>query len=376
MGATRRPAGDADASKEPVKAGEATATGATIAGGPPSAAPNKLTDLKAAIPPSCFVKSLPMSLLYLALDTGVILACVAAYEYGVSTLAVGTLLHAVAFAVWSAVLGFYMWAMFVVGHDAGHGSFSSSETVNNIVGHFAHGMILVPFKPWQSSHRNHHLYHNSLTQDRSHPWFTPQDWEAASPTTRVFTRSPLALIVGFAVYLYVGEPDGCHVYPLGRMFKSTSDKLWALVSTLVVAGYLALYVSLGMSPAYIVPWLVFHSWLYTVTYLQHHNGEDTKVYADGAWNYLDGALETVDRKYGWPIDTLHHHISDGHIVHHLFFTQIPHYNLMKATAAIRPLLGARFKDVPTPLPFWAVIKEKWFHPHLQHKQIVEAGKKE
>ncbi len=34
-------------------------------------------------------------------------------------------------------------------------------------------------------------------------------------------------------YLYVGEPDGCHVYPLGRMFKSTSDKLWALVSTLV-----------------------------------------------------------------------------------------------------------------------------------------------
>lgn len=47
-----------------------------------------------------------------------------------------------------------------------------------------------------------------------------------------------------------------------------------------------------------------------------------QVYADGAWNYLDGALETVDRKYGWPIDALHHHISDGHIAHHLFFTQV------------------------------------------------------
>jgi fatty acid desaturase len=45
----------------------------------------------------------------------------------------------------------------------------------------------------------------------------------------------------------------------------------------VVAGYLALYIAMGMSPAYIVPWLVFHAWLYTVTYLQHHNGEDTKV---------------------------------------------------------------------------------------------------
>ena len=38
-------------------------------------------------------------------------------------------------------------------------------------------------------------------------------------------------------------------------------------------------------------------------------------------------------RYG--IDYLHHHITDGHVAHHLFFTQIPHYNLPIATEGIR-----------------------------------------
>ena len=33
-----------------------------------------------------------------------------------------------------------------------------------------------------------------------------------------------------------------------------------------------------------------------------------------------------------------HHITDGHVAHHLFFTKIPHYHLMKATKALRQKL--------------------------------------
>jgi hypothetical protein len=154
-----------------------------------------------------------------------------------------------------------------------------------------------------------------------------------------------------------------------------------------------------------------------------------QVYDNSSWSYLDGALETVDREYGWPIDSLHHHISDCHVVHHLFFTQvctrptprqaaapcaarasatlrlrrcwcrevrppsrrrrlqslcpcltlpaapmsptqIPHYHLWEATQAIKPLLQTRYKCVPTPHAFLAVIAEKWMHPHLTVQQIV------
>ena len=76
-------------------------------------------------------------------------------------------------------------------------------------------------------------------------------------------------------------------------------------------------------------WLVFSWWLVTVTYLQHHDDklEDTIIYGDESWNFLNGALQTVDRTYNFGIDNLTHNITDGHLIHHIFFTQIPHYNL-------------------------------------------------
>jgi acyl-lipid omega-3 desaturase len=88
---------------------------------------------------------------------------------------------------------------------------------------------------------------------------------------------------------------------------------------------------------YLAPVLVFGWWLVTVTYLQHH-APDTLVHDDSTWKFVDAAFETVDRQYGPLIDSLSHHITDGHVVHHLFFTKIPHYHLARATAAMKAYL--------------------------------------
>ena len=56
-----------------------------------------------------------------------------------------------------------------------------------------------------------------------------------------------------------------------------------------------------------------------------------------------GALATVDRNYGVVLNTLHHHIADTHVAHHLF-SGMPHYHATEATAALKPVLGDYYQS--------------------------------
>merc|ERR1711871_1209884 len=156
-------------------------------------------------------------------------------------------------------------------------------------------------------------------------------------------------------------PDGSHFIPFKeqRLWITTSgaERIRCLVSTAVVAIYAYAIYSLNngnmgtLMYYYGGPYFVFGWWLVCVTYLQHHD-HDTLVYGDENWKYVDAAFETVDRKFGFGIDALHHHITDGHVAHHLFFKSIPHYNLPVATRAIREYLnrlgaGAVYKHEET-----------------------------
>lgn len=61
--------------------------------------------------------------------------------------------------------GTMMWALFVLGHDCGHGSFSSSTLANDVVGNLVHSLILVPYYPWKMSHRHHHKNTGNFDRD-------------------------------------------------------------------------------------------------------------------------------------------------------------------------------------------------------------------
>lgn len=66
--------------------------------------------------------------------------------------------------------GTMFWALFVVGHDCGHQSFSSSQKLNNLIGNIVHSSILVPYHGWRISHRKHHTNHGHVENDESwHP---------------------------------------------------------------------------------------------------------------------------------------------------------------------------------------------------------------
>ena len=61
------------------------------------------------------------------------------------------------------------WALFVIGHDCGHGSFSRYKGLNHLVGHITHTFILVPYHSWRISHRTHHSNTGNIETDES--WY-------------------------------------------------------------------------------------------------------------------------------------------------------------------------------------------------------------
>jgi len=314
--------------------------------------PMELSSIRESIPKEAFNKSLFWSLFYMFFDFGMI----AGSSYGIwhlnqSGIYAGLPLwqqYGATVAHW-LVSGFFMWGIFVVGHDCGHGSFSESTLINDTLGHLCHGSILVPYWPWRLSHSRHHAFHNHLEKDYSHPWYTEEKLkEPDEAAARLMESFPLARVVfpfiGWPLYLW-GMPDGSHWIPWsgqrmwGDSTTSSTDKIQCVVSSLwVAANAYVIYTFfegnwVDIAYYYGMPFMVFGWWLVCVTYLQHHD-HDTIVY-NKDWEFANAAFQTVDRTFGWPIDHLHHHITDGHVAHHLFYTKIPHYNLPVATKAVQ-----------------------------------------
>lgn len=292
-----------------------------------------LSALRSAIPSECFEKNLLRSLFYMISDLAILSTAFLVYPH------VSGYFQLLMY--WN-FYGFFAWALFVVGHDCGHSSFSPYPIVNDICGHICHGLILVPYYPWARSHNQHHRYHNHRRQDRSHKWLTKTQIAGWNIVGRILVSCALGPVVGFWMYLIWGlSEDGSHIIWFGKLYKGASwtEKLKCVLSVSVVVAWGAI-VYLYCGSGY--EWMrmfggvvtVCYTWLFMVTWYQHH-GANTTVYDETTWTFLKGAVETVDRKVGYGIDALHHNITDCHLVHHMFFREIPHYNLSRANTEMQ-----------------------------------------
>jgi omega-3 fatty acid desaturase (delta-15 desaturase) len=246
--------------------------------------------------------------------------------------------------------GTLFWSLFVIGHDCGHGSFSRRRWLNDLVGHLLHTPLLVPYQGWRSSHRLHHRFTGNA--DREEAWrpLTEAQYRALPWYTRLL-RDRLTLFV-FPFYLLRGTPwrAGSHFHPRSPLFRP-SDRGRVLTSGALCAGWLAGLVALASAFGplsvlrhYVAPWLVFVVWVDLVTLL-HHAHPEVPWCTDESWSPLRGALATVDRRYGW-LERVHHH-AGHHVAHHLF-PEIPHYRLAEATASLRSVLGAHYRESREP----------------------------
>lgn len=250
--------------------------------------------------------------------------------------------------VLAIINGNFFFALFVVGHDCGHGSFSRSKKVNNIVGFVTHHFLLTPYWAWKKSHAKHHRYSGNINKDESIVPFSQDEAQAAlgvSPQNkssflkvRIFNLFIFITGINFHLYtVYNPRTKASHFWP-NNAFLTPSDTKWILLGTFTTLITLGLLITLAYLNlplfllGYLLPILICYHLMGLVTLMQHHHVDSTWNY-DNEWDYVTGALNTFDYRYG-RLNSLirhwHHNIANYHVVHHLF-SSIPHYNLKSAT---------------------------------------------
>jgi acyl-lipid omega-3 desaturase len=310
--------------------------------------PFTLQQLKAAIPAHCFEPSVWKSLSYFFLDIGIV-----AGLYAIAA----TLDSWWFYPIFWFLQGTMFWALFVVGHDCGHGSFSRSRWLNSLIGHLSHSPILVPYHGWRISHRTHHQNTGNIDTDES--WYPVTESKYRQLTwLEKFLRFQALLFV-YPLYLFRRSPQresASHFLPDNALFKP-SEKWDVLTSTAWWTGMVAILAYLTYAHGwlflfkfYLMPYIVFVVWLDLVTFL-HHSEADIPWYRGNDWYFLKGALSTIDRDYGL-FNPIHHNIGT-HVAHHIFLS-MPHYHLLEATEAIKPILGDHYRVSKTSIwqAFW------------------------
>uniref|UniRef100_A0A453IB21 Fatty acid desaturase N-terminal domain-containing protein n=1 Tax=Aegilops tauschii subsp. strangulata TaxID=200361 RepID=A0A453IB21_AEGTS len=245
--------------------GGAEEAGGSSAGFNPGAPPPfGLAEIRAAIPKHCWVKDPWRSMSYVLRDVLVVLGLAAAAARADSWLV---------WPLYWAAQGTMFWALFVLGHDCGHGSFSSNPKLNSVVGHILHSSILVPYNGWYDecmlyfllscgividakkggvlcecncrriSHRTHHQNHGHVEKDESwHP--LPQRlYNSLDNMTKKLRFSMPFPMLAFPLYLFARSPgkEGSHFNPNSDLFQPNEKKdvLTSTASWLAMIGVLA-----------------------------------------------------------------------------------------------------------------------------------------
>eukprot|EP00934_Nitzschia_sp_Nitz4_P001228 Nitzschia sp. Nitz4//scaffold120_size68122//45775//47064//NITZ4_006051-RA/size68122-processed-gene-0.50-mRNA-1//-1//CDS//3329534299//1228//frame0 len=365
--------------------------------------------LKAAIPAHCFERSYLRSFGSTIRD--VIMAV--GFAYGTSLVMstdLPSLSDPAAVALYVAGWGFYaFWqgtiltGLWVVAHECGHGAFSPSQTVNDIVGFVLHQFLLVPYFAWQYSHAKHHRRTNHLTDGESHVpglgrdnglgpnnerlFFYAKWHEAMGDEAFALFQVWTHLCIGWPLYLLgvastgkvdlKGEPlNGRvmdHFRPWSPMFpaKLAPKILLSTVTTIFsLVAIVKACMHFGFVPVYcwyLGPYFVANGWLVLYTWLQHTD-PSVPHYGEGEWTWVKGALTTIDRDYGI-FDFFHHRIGSTHLAHHLFH-ELPHYNAKEATQALKEYLAPTGLYNYDPTPWWQAM---WRIAHTCHYVDESSG---
>lgn len=238
----------------------------------------------------------------------------------------------------AVLLGCVLTGIFVIGHDAGHRSFSDDKRINDIVGHICCSLTLWPYHVWRLSHDHHHKWTHHARNDIAWKPLTLEEFRKLSQGQKIRYYLSRSIFFFWASMLF-------HYFMIddaikGRFF-SKNDRAIIQKSLVITLGISLTYLytawALGGFSAvfflFIIPQLVYQFWLSFFT-LFHHTTPESHFMADNIWSPAQAQLgHSIHMRYPPIIDWLTHDIS-WHVPHHVCVS-IPHYKLRAAHRSLK-----------------------------------------
>lgn len=284
------------------------------------------------IPKEAFNKDAEKSFGYLYRDYLILMISV------MVTIWLDSYLLALPFAILSGVM---FMGIFVIGHDAGHRSFSNSIKTNNFVGHITTSICLWPFHIWRLSHDIHHKHtHNIKKEIAWRPMTVAQYARRTSAQKKLYRLTRTGWVfLSSVIFTWFFFKDGLK----GRRAQFFEAKdipqvqfsiaVTLVINTLMIIGALSVSGFYGLLYLYIIPQLVFQLLLSTYTYF-HHTVPDRNFLSQDEWSVERAQLaNTIDVKYPKFLEWATHDIM-VHVPHHVCVA-IPHYHLRMAHKALK-----------------------------------------
>jgi acyl-lipid omega-6 desaturase (Delta-12 desaturase) len=295
------------------------------------------------------------ALLTFSLDAALYAGCVAAT----------TLMRPFALKlIFSALTTLAITRLFVLAHDACHGSFLARPALNGLVGRLGFLPSLTPFNLWQLGHNTlHHGYTNLKGRDYVWTPLTMTEFDALPPARRGLERvyrSPLGHGVYYLLEIWWSRmiwPGKRHVTVHRRFDQRDRRLVLAYAATGCAGAWLAALAThqspgLVLSMTVALPFALWNMGMGFLIYLHHtHPGvawfDDRREWKRRAAQ----RRQAVHVAFPDRIDALLHHIMD-HTAHHVD-PGVPLYHLRKAQAILEANYPA---EVPVQPFSWAYFR--------------------
>jgi omega-6 fatty acid desaturase (delta-12 desaturase) len=226
--------------------------------------------------------------------------------------------------------------LFVVGHDACHGSFTASARLNGWIGRAAFLPSLTPFRAWDEGHnRTHHVYTNLKTRDYVWTPFSKAEFDALPrwrrTLERIYRTAP-------GVALYYAREIWWNRLLFTRDTNAVADSLLSAAYGLGLCAAAAAIGPRALLAGVVLPFAGWN-WMMGWAIFEHHTHPRIPWFADEREWRAAGAqtLCTIHIVLPEPLDFILHRIMQ-HTAHHLDVT-VPLYRLKEAQVTVETAAG-------------------------------------